>query len=238
MPRKPWKLKRCVAKLSPVAVAYLSDDDAAEDGEALDTWTLWCYRHGMPGWDGDPLPRDLWERYGADFLRAYISVHPCRRPVAWWQWSAPRWRRVFGAWFDGTLPEPRLRLGGVGTPRFEALSVAPVFDRGIPVGWVRPRDVIYYNGRLTPEERGWPPCARKPQEGDFTGVPIDPRDPPTFESEAAYLDRHGLLTPAEKKHLASHPELLEPVIIEPDEEEDFCENYIPSLAKSERAAPC
>ena len=30
------------------------------------------------------------------------------------------------------------------------------------------------------------------------------------ESEAAYLDRHGLLTASEKKYLASHPELLEP----------------------------
>jgi hypothetical protein len=35
-------------------------------------------------------------------------------------------------------------------------------------------------------------------------------DPPLFESEAAYLKRLNLLTDAEEKHLAKHPELLEP----------------------------
>jgi len=39
---------------------------------------------------------------------------------------------------------------------------------------------------------------------------IDLEFPPTYESEAAYLDRHGLLTPVEKRYLEKHPELLEP----------------------------
>jgi hypothetical protein len=47
----------------------------------------------------------------------------------------------------------------------------------------------------------------------FKGLPIDPQDPPRFESEAAYLRRWGLLTPAEEKHLARHPELLQPEVI-------------------------
>jgi hypothetical protein len=42
---------------------------------------------------------------------------------------------------------------------------------------------------------------------------IDPEDPPTFESEAAYLERHGLLTKSEKQWLAEHPEALEPEVI-------------------------
>jgi hypothetical protein len=32
----------------------------------------------------------------------------------------------------------------------------------------------------------------------FKGIAIDPDDPPTFESEAGYLQRHGLLLPGEK----------------------------------------
>ncbi|MGU3496409.1 hypothetical protein ACLBXM_20415 [Xanthobacteraceae bacterium A53D] len=32
---------------------------------------------------------------------------------------------------------------------------------------------------------------------------VDPADPPTFESEAAYLKRHGLLTADEKRRLSS-----------------------------------
>jgi hypothetical protein len=35
----------------------------------------------------------------------------------------------------------------------------------------------------------------------------DENDPPTFESQSSYLERHGLLTPAEKRYLDRHPEL-------------------------------
>ena len=41
--------------------------------------------------------------------------------------------------------------------------------------------------------------------------------PPVYESEAAYLDRQGLLTPAEKKYLKEHPESLEPEKVEFEE---------------------
>jgi hypothetical protein len=60
---------------------------------------------------------------------------------------------------------------------------------------------------------------------EFTmGIPsgwasINEGDPPIFESEAAFLDRHGLLTPQEKKYLASHQELLEPEKVEIDDDE-------------------
>jgi hypothetical protein len=43
---------------------------------------------------------------------------------------------------------------------------------------------------------------------------VDPTDPPRYESEAAYLQRHGLLTAAEKRYLAENPSLLDPVEIE------------------------
>jgi hypothetical protein len=33
---------------------------------------------------------------------------------------------------------------------------------------------------------------------------VDENDPPIFESEASYLDRHGLLTATEKKFLEKH----------------------------------
>lgn len=37
-----------------------------------------------------------------------------------------------------------------------------------------------------------------------------PGDPPTYESQAAYLQRHNLLTPPEKKWLSQHAEALKP----------------------------
>jgi hypothetical protein len=43
---------------------------------------------------------------------------------------------------------------------------------------------------------------------------VDPDNPPIYESQAAYLRRLDLLTPAEKKWLAGHPEALEPEAIE------------------------
>jgi hypothetical protein len=36
---------------------------------------------------------------------------------------------------------------------------------------------------------------------NFSGVAIDPNDPPTFESQAAYLKRHGLLLAGEERRL-------------------------------------
>jgi len=65
------------------------------------------------------------------------------------------------------------------------------FIRGIPESWV---DEFFK------------------KEG-FAGEVIDPENPPTFESETAYLDRHGFLSIEEKKYLAKHPEKMEPEIV-------------------------
>jgi len=39
---------------------------------------------------------------------------------------------------------------------------------------------------------------------------FDPNDPPIYESQAAFLERHGLLTAAERAYLKKHPELMTP----------------------------
>lgn len=58
---------------------------------------------------------------------------------------------------------------------------------------------------------------------DETGLPQywqftwNEDDPPFFESQAAYLDRHGLLTAPEQKHLKQNPQLLESEKIEFDD---------------------
>lgn len=43
---------------------------------------------------------------------------------------------------------------------------------------------------------------------------VDPDNPPTYESQAAYLQRLGLLTAPEKRWLTDHPEALQPEAIE------------------------
>lgn len=53
---------------------------------------------------------------------------------------------------------------------------------------------------------------------EYWQVEWDKNDLPTFESEAACLERLDLLTPIEKPYLKKHPELLEPEVIEYEEE--------------------
>jgi hypothetical protein len=172
-------------------------------------------------WGSQERCKATWESVKAELLPEWIRLHPCSRPWAWWELDAPRWTRTFDAFWDGTLPEPRRRLGGIGTPDFEVLASVPHFDRGIPTRWVNQRDADYYNGRAmdihgNKINQKWPPGSGTYQEGDFAGKAIDPADPPRFEAEAVYLERHGLLTATERKHLAAHPELLEPEVVHND----------------------
>ena len=189
--------------LTPAEVAYLTDDQTAEEG-----FTLWCYRVGLPGCGWDRKPDELWEAHRDEFLPAFIAKNPGRRPLAWWQWDCPRWQDPYEeVFFHGTLCEPRKRIGGIGTPRYEVLSYVPHFFKGIPTGWVSKSQEDYYNGRQV-DIHGHKIGTNN--EGDFLGKAIDPEDPPFYESETSYLLRNNLLSPQEKKYVAQHPELLEP----------------------------
>ena len=121
------------------------------------------------------------------------------RPSCWWQFDAPRWQDddCFG---HGELPEPRLRLGGQGTPCHEVLNYAPEFERGVPTSWVDGWSIEYYNGRAIDVHGN--PIGTEYHDGHFPAERFDPNDPPQFESEAAYLDRHGLLLPSERRRLS------------------------------------
>lgn len=88
-------------------------------------------------------------------------------------------------WWEFDTTEARLRLGGIGTPN----EFAPRFKNGVPTSWYPVKD-------------NNPPWSK-------SSLP----DRPVFESQAAYLQRHNLLTPAEKKFLKDHPELLESEVI-------------------------
>lgn len=151
-------------------------------------------------WTNDAAAvRSAWEAVRDELLADWIRERPGRRPWGWWRYDAPRWSRKFGAWFDGTLPEPRLRLGGTGTPAFEALAYVPTFARGVPDLWVSDFDVSYYNGRA--KDIHGNRIGTKYAEGHFPHQAIDPADPPRFESEASYLKRRGLLLPGELARL-------------------------------------
>ena len=82
-----------------------------------------------------------------------------------------------------------------------------------------------YNGRQKTIHGEPITCNGKWFEGNFEGLPPDPNDPPKFESQAAYLKRHGLLEPGEERRL--NPADFEPEIItvETEEEESVAESW-------------
>jgi hypothetical protein len=128
----------------------------------------------------DALPSTYWSPAEEEVLEEWIETRPGTRPLCWWRWSAPRQPvgTYPGLYFDGQLCQPRLRLGGTGTLSSDVIAMVPRFERGLPLDWLHDRYCEHHA------------CA-----------PFDPEDPPIFESEAAYLDRLGLLLPGEKQRI-------------------------------------
>lgn len=221
MPRKLRRPKPRIAELSPAMRGYLltgeygSDDDGANAAGWFDLFQKTGNHQG--GLRADWLvARDV-------LLAGWIHEHPGTRPWGWWRFDAPRWRHADQPARVQPITaldcaEPRRRLGGVGTPDFEALNSWPSLDRGVPTLWVTPFQEAYYSGRA--RDVDGKPIGKDYHDGHFAGVAPRADDPPTFESEAAYLERHGLLTAAERRRLpagAFDPEVL---AIDADDEID------------------
>lgn len=102
--------------------------------------------------------RSRWRAHADELTAEYAKQNPGRRPYAWWKWTAP---------------EPRKRLGGIGTPAHDVLAYAVSYEHGIASRFIN----------------------------------VDEDDPPTFESESAYLRTRDLLLPDEAERIpADAPE--------------------------------
>jgi hypothetical protein len=197
--------------LSETAWHWLTDGPRPAKNEPGDTeWVILDrldLRNMVTGFTG----RELWEASREEVLAIWTEEHPGTRPSLWWRLDAPRcplgtWP---GCYWDGELPEPRRRLGGIGTPAHDALNYVPSFSKGLPVRWLTEFDVKYGNGRARGEDGEPIGAGHKP--GSFPYHAIDPNDPPRYESEAGYLRRHRLLLPAEQRRLTAAD--FEPVTI-------------------------
>lgn len=201
MPRKPIKKKLKKQALSPAIKYYFeSGDDVTPENEGHPEVLNMIFFEDE---------RAEWEKYKVEILEQWILINPCSRPWGWWKWEAPK-EAIPGCDFEAVAQ--RKRVGGMGTPSHEVLNVWGGFAFGIPESWVDQWQVDYYNGRA--KDIYGNSIGTNYAEGHFKGLAIDPDNPPIFESEAAYLERHNLLTEAEKKYLAKHPEHLEPEKIE------------------------
>jgi hypothetical protein len=143
----------------------------------------------------------LWNAHSERIVAEHVTLYPGTRPARWWQYEAPR--LPLGTfpdrYYDGKLPEPRQRLGGIGTPASDVLACVPTYSYGLPAVWISQWQVRYYSG-IAVDIHGNPIGDRYPSN-NFKGVAIDPNDPPMFESQAAYLKRHGLFLAGEERRL-------------------------------------
>jgi len=121
-------------------------------------------------WQVDALPV-AWSAWQPEVLSLWIRQHPGSRPSCWWRYSAP---------------EPqRRRLGGVGVPIWEVLRAhTPQFYLGVPALWLSCADIRFYSETM---------------KRQLDAEPLDENFPPLFESQTAYLRRHGLLTASEAR---------------------------------------
>jgi hypothetical protein len=139
----------------------------------------------------DRKTKKEWDRVRDQIMVDWLIKHPGTRPWSWWEYDAER--EPVDGWECPHFDSPqRQRIGGIGTPQFEVTCSWGGFSYGIPNSWI----------------------TESLKRCGFRGEAIDPDDPPTFESEAAYLKRKGLLTQAEIKWLKEHPEALAPEVIE------------------------
>jgi hypothetical protein len=215
-------------QITPLQLAYLIDAPLPPESEwsTADQWWWTTQRnadwHENLAWY-EQSAAALWRDLGDQLLPAFVQRHPGRRPRCWWDYEAPRqplgtWP---GWWLDGKLSQPRERVGGTGDPDFEHLAVLPHYEYGMPATWLDD----YWSDRLRRDRPG------------FTGRAYHPGDPPTFESQAAYLARHGLFLPGERRRLRKadfEPEAVLPAPLDDDEREDL----IASSHSGPRDADC
>jgi hypothetical protein len=166
-----------------------------------------------------------WEIVRDEILAEWLDEAPGTRPAGWWLFAAPRWRPPYPdrcgtrlEWYLQKIAEPRRRLGGIGTPDFEVLNVWPHFSFGLPTGWVSDFQEQYYNGAAVDIDGR--PIGTEFTPGQFAGLAPRVENPPTFESQAAYLDRHGLLTPGERRRLPADAFAPEAIAIPHDADID------------------
>ena len=76
------------------------------------------------------------------------------------------------AWWQWDAPEPRQRVGGVGDASHDVLAESRSFRFGIPASFI----TRALAARLS---------------ADFRGIAVDPMNPPAYESQAAFIGRHG-----------------------------------------------
>jgi hypothetical protein len=224
MPRKLRIAKPRYEDVNPFVVAYLQTGDHPPDRIAPDQrHDMWeCFK--LTGPRVRAALREVWREVADDLLDQWIAERPGTRPYGWWLFDAPRWRPEDRPEWCHDVPEgivrwiaePRRRVGGIGTPAHEVLNILAEFAFGMPIIWVTAFDEAYYNGRARDIHDH--PIGTDYPEGHFPGLAPRADDPPRYEAQASYCDRHGVLRPDERRVLTARD--FEPEIADCTEEEE------------------
>jgi hypothetical protein len=197
MPIKRRTQKARIEGVSPLAFAMLTDAPWPTDGH-FEEFVLNEYSDAMVSC-GVPTLRSLWEAHRDELLRAWVEEHPGTRPAVWWRWDAPRCACVEQRASLG--PDLRRRLGGIGDPFPPSVTSTGGSNLGVPLQWTTQDQIDLYNGRTLKGPRD---CWTKDwTEGHFPYAAPDPADPPLFEAQSTYLNRHGLLLPGEAERVTA-----------------------------------
>ena len=123
MPRKRRNPKTRRAEIPADMVDFLSDR------ETSNPWVFFTD-------DAEFLA--AWNELRDEILAEWIVTAPGTRPSFWWKSDAPRQQigTFEGCYYDGKLPEPRRRLGGIGTEGHEVFNIVPHYISGIPTDFV------------------------------------------------------------------------------------------------------
>jgi len=168
------RTRRLRKELADWQIHYLATGEIPdEDGQ--NPWSVFIFCCGGST-AGCLDAADTWPSVRDRMFADWIAKHPGTRPWAWWRFDAPRQKAPARARAWAGFPDPRRRLGGTGTPKHEALNYVKSYAWGVPDQWITDQD-------------------------DVKQPTIDEDDPPQFESQAAYLRRHGLLTADESASL-------------------------------------
>ena len=156
MPTKRTRRARSRRAVIPAdLIAYLKDE-----GEISTTVEFFTDESAI---------RAAWNELRDSILADWAEEWPSSRPSAWWRYDAP---------------EPRRRVGGVGTPSHEVLNYTPLYDFGIPASFVSREQENYYTGRSRDIHGNR--IGTEYAEGDFEGLAIDPSNPPIEDAKNRY----------------------------------------------------
>lgn len=197
MPARIRQPKRRRARLFDYVEHYLITGEIVDFAAVgLNPWTEFA----DPFFYNPSAVRQEWEHRRDEIIAEFVRTLPGRRPFAWWEYDAPRATpgSLPGYWQDVPIAEPRRRLSGTGTPRYDSHGIGEVLRFGLPIEWYDPAD-----------QDDFPTASHESSRA------FDPTDPPVFESQAAYLARFELLLPDEDPSLLNFAPAPYPISMYP-----------------------